>query len=61
MDPALDPARDLEKADYCSSQAFPHESSDLLPGSSWMIYYEISGPGNTLRLSKEDDKIVIRY
>lgn len=61
LDPALDPVTDLEKADFRSMDVFPHEESDLNPGSSAMIFYELSQAGNTLRLQKQGGKIVITF
>lgn len=61
LDPALDPVQDLEKADFKSEDSFPNEYNDLLPDSSYLIFYELDKPIDTLRLRKEAGKIVISY
>lgn len=61
LDPALDPINDLEKADFRSLDSFAHEVSDLLPSSPYIIFYELDKNINTLRLKKQDGKIVISY
>ena len=61
-DPTLDPARDLEVVAFASGAAFPHEGSDLGAGSPPLVLYQLEGSaGNTLRLSKEDGKLVARF
>lgn len=61
QDPALDPVNDLEKADFRSQDSFAHEELDLLPSSSYLIFYELDKNINTLRLTKQSGKIVISY
>jgi uncharacterized repeat protein (TIGR01451 family) len=62
VDPALDPARDLEAVAFTSGAGFPSDVSDLLPGSPPLVFYELeSQTGETLRVTKAGGKIVITY
>lgn len=61
QDPSLDPIADLEKQDFKSGESFPNEYNDLLPSSSYIIFYQLDKPVQTLRLTKESGKIVIYY
>jgi hypothetical protein len=62
VDPALDSARDLEVTAFVSGLPFPHDVSDLLPGSPPLVFYELDGDrGNTLRVNRAAGKIVIAF
>jgi hypothetical protein len=63
-DPAIDPSvtRYQEKLPFLSGSTFLHETDDLSSTAPPLIFYELVGyGGDTLRVTKEGAKIVIRY
>jgi hypothetical protein len=62
VDPGLDPVRDLEVMVFASGQDFPHDLSDLEPGSPPLVFYELEGDsGSTLRVDASGGRVVISY
>ncbi len=62
VDPALDPARDTIVSGFLSGAPFsPYDTSDLA-GTPPLVFYQLQGnTGDTLRVTKEGGKIVIRF
>jgi hypothetical protein len=61
-EPALDPGGDLEVTAFTSGLQFPHDVSDLLPGSPVLVFYELDGDsGGTLRVDRDVSKAVVTY
>ena len=61
-EPALDPGADLEVTAFDPGLAFPHDVSDLLPGSPVLVFYELEGDaGDTLRADRGVGKVVVDY
>jgi len=52
----------VEKPGFSSGDSFPNDSGDYLETSPPLIYYQLQGnSGNTLRVAKGDNKVVITY
>jgi hypothetical protein len=61
-DPAMDPEADVEVIAFFSGISFPHDVSDLQPGSPALVFYELDDePGDTLRVDRDATKVVITY
>jgi len=61
-EPGLDPGADVEVTAFLPGLSFPHDLSDLLPGSPVLVYYELDGnAGDTLRLDRSAGKILTTY
>jgi hypothetical protein len=62
IDPALDPVLDLEVTAFFTGNPFPHDLSDLQPGSPDLVFYNLDGSsGDTLRVDKSAGKVVVTY
>lgn len=52
----------VEVIAFVSDQPFPHDVSDLLPGSPSLVFYELDGnDGTSLRVNRAGGKIVISF
>jgi len=62
VDPALDTVADLAVLVFESEQRFPSDTADLMPGSAALVFYELEGDsGDTLRVRKSADRVVLGY
>lgn len=58
--PSLSLDRDVEVFGFSSAAPFPHEESDLAL-SPPLVFYEVFGAQDTLRVRKESNKIIIEF
>jgi alpha-tubulin suppressor-like RCC1 family protein len=59
-DPSLSPVIGLEAPMFTSGGAFPHEASDLAPGTP-LVFYQLTSPIDVLHVAKEAGRIALTF